>query len=66
MKIDLDCHSKYLHDSYLEPETIIEQAIENGLDGVCCMEHHSIGGSGCHFRKQVGTDFSEFKNPVNS
>jgi len=66
MRIDRHCHSKYSHDSYIEPEAIIEQAFENGLGGVCFMEHHSIGGSGCHFREQVGSAFTEFKNPVNS
>lgn len=45
MKIDLHCHRKYSRNSYLEPETIIEQAIENGLDGVCCIKHHSIDAS---------------------
>ncbi len=45
MKIDLHCHSKYSHDTYFEPETLIEQAIKMGLDGVCFTEHHSFAAS---------------------
>jgi len=42
MRIDLHCHSKYSADNFLEPEELIEQAIEINLDGVCFTEHHSI------------------------
>ena len=42
MKIDLHCHSKYSNDNYLEPETLIEDAVRKGLDGVCITEHHSL------------------------
>jgi hypothetical protein len=45
MRIDLHCHSKYSHDSYLEPEELIEQAIKMNLDGVCFTEHHSLTAS---------------------
>ena len=72
MKIDLDCHSKYSHDSYLEPETIIEPAVETGLDGVCFIEHHSIDAfilverikvpdGVIIFRGQVGRAYTIFK-----
>lgn len=42
MLIDLHCHSKFSHDTYLEPEKLIQEAIEAGLDGVCLTEHHSL------------------------
>ena len=42
MRIDLHCHTKYSNDSFLEPEELIEQAIQLGLDGVCLTEHHSV------------------------
>jgi predicted metal-dependent phosphoesterase TrpH len=45
MRIDLHCHSKYSDDSYLEPEELIEQAINVNLDGVCFTEHNSLGAS---------------------
>jgi len=45
MKIDLHCHSKYSYDTYLEPESVIEEAVLKGLDGVCFTEHHSIAES---------------------
>ncbi len=45
MKIDLHCHSKYSHDTYFEPETLIEQAIKMNLDGVCFTEHYSVKAS---------------------
>ncbi|MCK5553329.1 MAG: PHP domain-containing protein [Deltaproteobacteria bacterium] len=45
MRIDLHCHSKYSHDNYLEPEELIEQAINVNLDGVCFTEHNSLGAS---------------------
>ena len=61
MKIDLHCHSKYSYDSYLEPEAIIEQAIENGLDGVCFMEHHSIDASKPVERIKVPDEFTIFR-----
>ena len=40
MKIDLHCYSKYSHDTYLEPEMIVEKAVLKGLDGICFTEHH--------------------------
>lgn len=45
MKIDLHCHSIYSEDSYLEPGTLIEQALRLGLDGVCFTEHYSLSAS---------------------
>ncbi|OQY60496.1 MAG: metal-dependent phosphohydrolase [Desulfobacteraceae bacterium 4572_88] len=45
MKIDLHCHSKYSHDNYFEPETLIRQAIRLKLDGVCLTEHYSVEAS---------------------
>lgn len=42
MKIDLHCHSKYSEDNPLEPEEVIEQAIQSNLGGVCFTEHHSM------------------------
>ena len=45
MRIDLHRHSNYSHDNYLEPEELIEQAINVNLDGVCCIEHNSLATS---------------------
>ena len=42
MRIDLHCHSKFSHDSYLEPQVLIQEAIRKKLDGVCFTEHYSI------------------------
>jgi predicted metal-dependent phosphoesterase TrpH len=42
MRIDLHCHSKYSDDNHLEPEEVIEQAIQLNLGGVCFTEHHSM------------------------
>lgn len=40
MKIDLHNHS-FTHESSTEPEEIIEEALEEGLDGVAFTEHNS-------------------------
>jgi predicted metal-dependent phosphoesterase TrpH len=45
MRIDLHCHSKFSHDSYFEPEALIEEAINKKLDGVCFTEHYSMNAS---------------------
>jgi predicted metal-dependent phosphoesterase TrpH len=45
MRIDLHCHSKNSHDNFLEPEDVIRQAVEKGLDGVCFTEHYSLMAS---------------------
>jgi predicted metal-dependent phosphoesterase TrpH len=45
MLIDLHCHSKYSHDNHLEPEDLIDKAIEVGLHGVCFTEHYSFDSS---------------------
>jgi histidinol phosphatase-like PHP family hydrolase len=45
MLIDLHCHSKYSHDNHLEPEDLIEKAMEVGLNGVCFTEHYSFDSS---------------------
>lgn len=45
MRIDLHCHSKFSHDSYFEPEALIEEAINKKLDGVCFTEHYSMTAS---------------------
>ncbi len=45
MKIDLHCHSRYSNDNFLDPETVVRQAIHRGLDGVCFTEHHSYEAS---------------------
>jgi predicted metal-dependent phosphoesterase TrpH len=45
MRIDLHCHSKFSHDSYFEPEALIEEAINKKLDGVCFTEHYSVTAS---------------------
>lgn len=45
MNIDLHCHSKFSHDTYLEPEALIAAAIDCGLNGVCFTEHYSVAAS---------------------
>ena len=45
MRIDLHCHSKFSHDSHLEPEALIKEAINKKLDGVCFTEHYSMTAS---------------------
>ncbi len=45
MKIDLHCHSIYSNDNFLDPQTVIRQAVHRGLDGVCFTEHHSYEAS---------------------
>lgn len=45
MKIDMHCHSKYSHDNYLEPKTVIERALSLKLDGICFTEHYSVEAS---------------------
>lgn len=45
MRIDLHCYTKYSHDNFLEPSTVIQEAVERGLDGACSTEHHSLEAS---------------------
>ncbi len=61
MRIDLHCHSKYSHDSYLEPEELIEQAINMNLDGVCFTEHHSLTASLPVEKIQIPEEFYIFR-----
>ena len=61
MRIDLHCHSKYSHDNYLEPEELIEQAINVNLDGVCFTEHNSLAASSPVERITVPEGFSVFR-----
>ena len=35
MRIDLHCHSRLSDDNYLEPESVIQEALAKKLDGVC-------------------------------
>jgi predicted metal-dependent phosphoesterase TrpH len=42
MRIDLHCHSKYSQDNFLEPEEVIEQAIQMNLQGICFADHYSM------------------------
>jgi len=45
MRLDLHCHSRYSYDNHLEPEGLMERAMELGLDGVCFTEHGSFDAS---------------------
>lgn len=45
MKIDLHCHTKYSLDNDFEPEELIAEAIEKGLDGICITDHFSVEAS---------------------
>jgi len=44
MNYDLHVHSKYSHDSLLDPSKIPQIAIKRGLDGVAIIDHNSIQG----------------------
>jgi predicted metal-dependent phosphoesterase TrpH len=44
MKYDLHVHSKYSHDSLLDPSEILKIAIKRGLDGVAIIDHNTIKG----------------------
>jgi hypothetical protein len=61
MKIDLHCHSKYSHDNYFEPEVLLEEAVKNGLDGVCFTEHYSVEASEPVERIRVPAGFVVFR-----
>jgi len=45
MKIDLHCHTKYSLDNVFEPEDLIREAFEKGLDGICITDHFSVDAS---------------------
>ncbi|MFH0822200.1 MAG: PHP domain-containing protein [Pseudomonadota bacterium] len=45
MIIDLHCHSIYSRDNHLDPQDLIDRAVELGLDGVCFTEHYSVQAS---------------------
>lgn len=40
-KIDMHIHTRLGGDSAIEPETLVNQARQVGLDGICITEHHS-------------------------
>jgi predicted metal-dependent phosphoesterase TrpH len=40
-KIDMHIHTSLGGDSIIEPEQVVQRAIEVGLDAVCVTEHHS-------------------------
>ncbi len=45
MKIDLHCHTKYSLDNDFEPEQLILEAVQKGLDGICITDHFSVEAS---------------------
>lgn len=45
MKIDLHCHTKYSLDNAFEPDELIREAVEKGLDGICITDHFSVEAS---------------------
>ncbi len=45
MKIDLHCHTKYSLDNEFEPEQLIQEAVQKGLDGICITDHFSVEAS---------------------
>jgi predicted metal-dependent phosphoesterase TrpH len=61
MLIDLHCHSKYSQDNHLEPEDLINRALELGLDGVCFTEHHSLECSRPLERMELPDNFLIFR-----
>lgn len=44
-RIDLHVHSWFSGDSDASPETLVQQAIRTGLDGIAFTEHYSYGAS---------------------
>lgn len=44
MKFDLHIHSKYSHDSFSSPETIIRLSKRKGLSGIAVTDHNTIEG----------------------
>jgi len=44
MNYDLHVHSKYSHDSLLDPSKIIRIAIKRGLNGIAVTDHNTIKG----------------------
>jgi hypothetical protein len=61
MRIDLHCHSKYSEDNHLEPEEVIERAIQLNLGGVCFTEHHSMTPSWALEKIEIPEGFYVFK-----
>ncbi len=61
MRIDLHCHTKYSDDNCLEPEELIEQAIQMNLGGVCFTEHSSLLNSWVINKIKVTGDFYLFR-----
>ncbi len=61
MRIDLHCHSKYSEDNHLEPEEVIERAIQLNLGGVCFTEHHSMTPSWALEKIEIPVGFYVFK-----
>lgn len=45
MKFDMHVHSKYSHDSWMEPEKMIDIARERGLDGIAVTDHGTLDGA---------------------
>jgi predicted metal-dependent phosphoesterase TrpH len=45
MKIDLHIHSANSGDNFTDPEEVVTQAIERGLDGIAFTEHYSYEAS---------------------
>jgi len=45
MKIDLHIHSANSGDNFTDPEEVVTQAVERGLDGIAFTEHYSYEAS---------------------
>lgn len=61
MKIDLHCHTKYSGDNYFEPEWLIQEAFDKGLDGICVTEHFSVEASKPVDDIEIPRDFFVFR-----
>jgi len=61
MRIDLYCHTKYSGDNCLEPEELIEQAIQMNLGGICFTEHSFLLDSWVINKIKVPGDFYLFR-----
>ncbi|NJD51388.1 MAG: PHP domain-containing protein [Candidatus Methanoperedens sp.] len=54
--LDLHVHSKYSHDSTLQPETIIKISRKRGLSGIAITDHNTMAGAE-KMRSLAGDDF---------
>ncbi|MEM3365463.1 MAG: PHP domain-containing protein [Candidatus Methanomethyliaceae archaeon] len=45
MYIDFHIHTKYSFDAFLEPKTLVKQALKRGLSAIAVTDHNTVRGS---------------------